>query len=286
MLLPVAVAKTKSSRRRTNQRAERRLSLTSTETVREPFVIPTRWLNTGIGVFLLPVAWIFSQTFFYAFSRATLEHGLWASEEFWFFALGATLWVLWFFGSIWALGEPRPLRAYVFGHELTHAVWVWLMGGRVTAFKVEREGGYILTDKHNFFIALAPYFYPIYSLAVILIYGGLSIFYDCIHGNVTFAGMTSIQWLFLILGATWSFHMSFTCWMIPKGQSDLTYHGVFFSLVIIYIMNLLVLSLVLIVSAPEIGWGSYARELLGNAEDFSTAVWDIFEQLIHSVKSF
>src|SRR6476646_4520188 len=69
-----------------------------------------------------------------------------------------------------------PIVLYVFGHELTHALWVWLMGGRVSRFKVGREGGHILTDKNNFLIALSPYFFPLYSILVIALYGALSLF--------------------------------------------------------------------------------------------------------------
>jgi len=238
-----------------------------------PRVIPRRWLNTVFGVFLLPVALLLTQTFFGAFSRATVEHGFWATDEFWFFALGAALWTLWFFGSIWSMGVPRPLRAYVFGHELTHAIWVWMWGGKVSRFEVSRDGGYIVTDTHNFWIALAPYFYPLYSLALIVLYGVASLFYDLPHLGATFLLMTPLQWLFLLLGASWAFHLSFTLWMIPKGQSDLSSHGNFFSLVIIYLMNLLVLALFLIVAAPEISFASFGRELWANAEDLSAAVW-------------
>lgn len=262
-----------------NQKARRRLLLSpAADTFREPYTIPTRWLNAVIGVFLLVPAGILTQTFFTAFSRATLEHGFWATEEFWFFGLGAVLWTLWFFGSIWALGEPRPLRAYVFGHELTHAVWVWLMGGRVSHFEVRRDGGHILTDTHNFWIALAPYFYPIYSIAVIAFYGAVSIFYDLTVAKMQLLWMTPIQWLFLALGATWAFHMSFTCWMIPKGQSDLTYHGTFFSLVVIYLVNLALLAVFLILAAPEMSWSSFGEELLANTEDFSSYVWRSLQQ--------
>jgi hypothetical protein len=235
--------------------------------------IPRRWLNTVIGLFLLPVAGLCTQTFFSAFSRATVEHAFWSSEEFWFFALGAALWTLWFFGSIWSLGEPRPLRAYVFGHELTHAIWVWAWGGKVSRFEVTRDGGHILTDTHNFWIALAPYFYPLYSLVVVFIYGVASLFYNVAGATDTLLFMTPLQWLFLLLGATWAFHLSFTIWMIPKGQSDLAYHGTFFSLVIIYHMNVLILALFLIVVAPEISFASFSRELLQNGEDFSATVW-------------
>ncbi len=242
----------------------------------EAYAIPTWWLNTAIGIFLLPIAGLLTQTFFTAFSRATVDHGFWATEEFWFFALGAVLWVLWFLGSIWALGEPRPIRAYVFAHELTHAVWVWLMGGEVVKFEVGRDGGYILTDTHNFWIALAPYFYPLYSIVVIVIYGVASFFYDLGGASVSLHSMTPLQWLFLALGATWAFHLSFTCWMIPKGQSDLTSHGTFFSLVVIYLMNLLLLVFFLVMAAPEVSWASFGQELQKHAEDFSSAVWTGF----------
>ncbi len=243
-------------------------------------MIPQRWLNAVVGLFLLPLAWLLTKTFFGAFSLATVEPGSWATDEFWFFGLGAALWVLWFFGSIWSLGEPRPLRAYVFGHEFTHVIWVWLCNGKVSAFQVGRDGGYIITDTHNFWIALAPYFYPLYSLVVLLIYGGASLFYDVPHTTETFLLMTPLQWLFLLLGATWAFHLSFTCWMIPKGQSDLTYHGTFFSLVVIYLMNLLILALFLILVAPEISFAAFGHELLRNAEDFSEAVWHGVRRLL------
>src|SRR5438128_10387677 len=83
---------------------------------------------------------------------------LWAGEEFWFFSLGAVLWLIAFFGL------PRPILIYVFGHELSHALWVWLMGGRVSRFRVGRDGGHVVTNKANFWISRAPYLIWIYSI--------------------------------------------------------------------------------------------------------------------------
>ena len=40
-------------------------------------------------------------------------------------------------------------------------LWVLLMGGRVSRFRVGRDGGHIVTDRNNFWIALAPYFFPL-----------------------------------------------------------------------------------------------------------------------------
>jgi len=219
--------------------------------------IPARWLNTLLGLLLLPLAFVLSRTFFSLFARETLHHRYWATEEFWFFALGALLWLIAFAG----LPRGAATVAYVWGHELTHAVWVWLWGGRVSELRVHREGGHILTNKSNFLIALAPYFYPIYSVAVVILYG-LGWFF----GDMT----PYTRWLFLALGFTWTFHLSFTLWMIPKGQSDLAAHGTFFSLVIIYLANLVILSALVILTAPSITLHGFVQEFFLNAARFSS----------------
>lgn len=273
-------------KRQPNRRSAQKIALRGRPVPTPPRMVPLRWIKFWIGLFLLPIAWILTETFFGAFSRATMKHGFWATEEFWFFGLGSILWALWFSGSIWTFGEPRPLRVYVFGHELTHAVWVWMMGGRVTEFEVSRNGGSILTDTDNVWVALSPYFYPIYSLGVVIIYGCASVFYDVAGARETFLGMNPLQWLFLLLGMTWSFHLSFTCWMIPKGQSDLTSQGTFFSLVFIYLMNVLVLAGFLIIAAPEIRFVAFGRELLENTENMAAAIVSLVEGLRPGAKSF
>ena len=259
------------------------------------------WLNTFIAVLLLPIAGIWTQTFFTIFSRETLHHGFWRTVEFFHFFLGADIAVLAFFGLrhsidytfLWrclvVLGRgflgiaylfglrgfflgvaersgltddvagrkrrPFLVLIYVFGHELTHAIWVWLMGGRVGKFRVGSRGGYITTDKQNFLISLAPYFYPIYSVAVVICFAIASLF--C---NVA----PHIRWLFFALGLTWAFHISFTIWMIPKGQSDLENHGNFFSWVIIYVMNLGVITGFMLITAPGVTFRGFARQFAHN----------------------
>jgi hypothetical protein len=223
--------------------------------VSDAWMIPTRWLKFIVAIFLLPVAAILTQTFFTIFARATVTHRLWAGEEFWFFSLGAILWLIAFFGL------PRPMVVYVFGHELTHALWVLLMGGRVSRFRVGREGGHIVTDRNNFWIALAPYFFPLYSLIVIAGYGILGLFV-----NVQPYG----RLLYALIGVTWAFHFTFTCWMIPKKQTDLTDHGTFFSLVVIYLMNLALLSVMLVLASSQITFVALGNEFALNAEKFAS----------------
>src|SRR6201987_4316838 len=228
-------------------------------------LVPTRWVKFVFALFLAPICAILTQTFFTAFARATVTQHLWTAEPFWFFSLGATLWLITF------IGLPRPIVLYVFGHELTHAVWVWLMGGRVSRFRVGRDGGHILTNRTNFWIALAPYFFPFYSILAITIYGLLSLFYNVqSYGRVLYA----------VIGVTWAFHFTFTCWMIPKNQTDLSDHGTFFSLVMIYLMNLLLLSVMLVLASPQISFAGFGRDLLSNIANFSHAIADLTSRVL------
>ena len=222
--------------------------------VKTEWAVPVRWLKQIVAVFLVPPAWIITRAFFSSFSTAALQHRFWASEEFWFFSLGTLLWVVTFFGL------PRPMLLYVFGHELTHVIWVWLMGGRVSQFRISRTGGYIVTDKTNFWIALAPYFFPIYSILVLLLYGGIGMFVDVEPYR---------RWLFGVVGFTWAFHVTFAIWMLWKGQTDLIEHGTFFSMMIIYLINFSVLSLMLIVASRDVTFLSFGKELLQGAMEFS-----------------
>ena len=235
-----------------------------------PLMVPTRWVKNIIALFLLPWCAILTQTFFTAFTRATIHQQLWTGAEFWFFSLGVVLWLIAFFGL------PRPLIIYVFGHELTHALWVWLMGGRVSKFRVSGDGGHIVTNRTNFLIALAPYFFPLYSVLGIAVYGIASLFF-----NVAAYG----QLLYATLGVTWAFHLTFTCWMIPKNQTDLSDHGTFFSLVFIYMMNLLLLSALLVIASPQITFASFGADLVGNLRSFSEWAGGLMNQFTRGAPS-
>jgi hypothetical protein len=53
------------------------------------------------------------------------------------------------------------------------------------------------------------------------------------------------------IGASWSFHMAWTIWMIPRDQPDLKDNGTFLSLVLIYFGNLVVLIGLLCFASPN-----------------------------------
>lgn len=222
-----------------------------------------RAYNTLIGLSLLPFAWIFTISLFVAFSQAQVSRGgvpVWMTHEFITFGAGAVLWIAWFFFSIWVWGEPRPLRVYVWGHEMMHAIWAKMFGGKIKEFEGwNREGGYIVTDKYNFWIALVPYLYPFYSVPVLAAWGVGIWFWDLWNYR---------EWFFGMLGLTWMFHLSFTVWMMPKGQTDFAGPGRLFSFVWIYLINVLLIAGFLISIAPEVSWMDYIQTCGKKALEF------------------
>jgi hypothetical protein len=127
-----------------------------------------------------------------------------------------------------------------------------------------------VTNRNNFWIALAPYFFPLYSILAIAAFGVLSLFLNMQpYGRLLYAA----------IGATWSFHFTFTCWMIPKNQTDLSDHGTFFSLVVIYLMNLLLLSVLLVLASPQITFAAFGADLLTNISNFAQRIVEFGERL-------
>jgi hypothetical protein len=265
----------RSSRRRKSERGTR-LNTTLAAPAEATVMVPVRWVKFVIGLFLLPLCYVLTAAFFSALidaftSQAAGRPHFWATPEFWFFTLGLVCWLIIYFGL------PKPLIVYVFGHELTHALMVKIMGGRVSEFQVGSDGGYIVSSKINTWIALAPYFVPIYSVFVIIVYGIVSAFYDLQPHAELATGI-----LYGLLGLTWAFHATFTVSMIPRGQTDLAYGGTFFSLTVIYLMNLLVLSLLLVLATPYVSFASFGRELLAHAATFASEAAKFLDLLLRS----
>jgi hypothetical protein len=127
---------------------------------------------------------------------------------------------------------PKPMWIYVFGHELTHALWTWLFGGEVKRMKVTSKGGHVLISKTNFLIALAPYFFPLYAVMVIALFALGNLFWNW-HGYLV--------WFHLLLGAAYGFHVTLTFHVLQTRQSDITGQGYLFSAVVIFLGNVVVL---------------------------------------------
>lgn len=131
----------------------------------------------------------------------------------------------------------KPIFIHVMGHELTHAFWAVVLGGKIKSLLVSQEGGQVTISKTNFFIALAPYFFPIYTFILLPIY--------------LIAAKPFHTILAFLLGFTLAFHVALTLHSLKDEQSDIRQVGMVFSFPFIYVMNILVLVIVLSVVAPE-----------------------------------
>ncbi len=232
-------------------------SLYTTLTGVEPGHVPKKWVKFLAGAFLLLPGWVLTLAFFHTLARTAGSGELLGSPEFLWFAGGAAL-------GVGAYFSIKPLVwLYVIGHELTHAALVWLHGGKVHDFHVAATGGHIVTDKTNTLIVLGPYFVPFYTVLWIGSYAtarlalGLPAWPELFQGGI---------------GATWAFHLAFTVAMIVRGQPDLEYGGVFFSLVLIYLLNLALICAMLVALSPAMDWAGFARELFRQAQEVSSQI--------------
>ena len=142
------------------------------------------------------------------------------------FLAGAACWVVIYFLL------PKPMWVYVFGHELTHALWTWLFGGRVKKFKATASGGHVVVSKSNTLIALAPYFFPLYVVILVIVFAS---------GHLIWNWKGYLPWFHLLIGAAYAFHVSLTWHILKHRQTDITDQGYLFSAVIIFLGNIIVL---------------------------------------------
>lgn len=154
---------------------------------------------------------------------------------------------------------PKPMWIYVLGHELTHAVWAWLFGGQVKKIKVTSSGGHVLITKTNFLIALAPYFFPLYAVLVVVIFA---------IGHIIWNWRPFLAIFDLFLGAAYAFHVTLTAHILKTRQSDITDQGYLFSAVVIFLGNIsvLLLGIPLLAAKVDVGrafvwWFECTREV-------------------------
>ena len=173
-----------------------------------------KWAKLFIAVLLTPLC-IGAVSALVRVVRATS-----GADHFWVaFGGGAACWLVVF------LLLPRPMLLYVFGHELTHALWTWLFGGRVTKFKASARGGQVVVSKSNFLIVLAPYFFPLYAVLVVAVFA---------LGQLSLDWPRQPVWFHLLLGAAYSFHLTLTLHILQTRQTDITSQGWLFSAVVIF----------------------------------------------------
>lgn len=179
----------------------------------------------ALGVALIP--WCVGAT--WALAGVVRASG--SAATFWVALLGgAASWVVIF------LLLPKPLWLYVVGHELTHALWAWMFGGRVKALRATSEGGHVVVTRSNTLILLAPYFFPLYAVLWAALWG---------LGTWAFRSEGLRPWFHYGLGFTYAFHVTLTAFILRIRQPDIAAEGWFLSAVVIWLGNVLVLLLTL-----------------------------------------
>jgi len=164
-------------------------------------------------------------------------------------------WIGIFCYGIFQIAFYKPLRTYVFGHELSHAIAGILSGARIKKFNVGKESGSVVLTKDNIWITLAPYFFPIYTVALIIIYVLAGWFVDI---------RLYYPYFLFFAGLTIAFHVALTVYILSIGQPDLKVYGVFFSYVAMIAVNTAVFSLLMAFAFPhEIG----LMELMGQMKE-------------------
>ena len=203
-----------------------------------------RLLRLAAGLLLLPVCVAVTMTLLGTL-RGIADNSVLLSPQTLWLCGGFFLWL-----AVWFL-LPQPIQAYVMGHELTHALWGLLFGARVQDLSVSARGGSVRVSRSNLLITLAPYFFPFYTVAVLLLMAALGLLVNPLP--------YPMLWLFLV-GLTWGFHVCFTVQSLMIRQPDIQEHGRVFSWVLIYIFNLAGVGL-WVVCATEAEAGAFARAL-------------------------
>ncbi|MGN0832086.1 MAG: hypothetical protein ACI4RD_00375 [Kiritimatiellia bacterium] len=218
------------------------------------------FLRLLLGFALLPMCWGVSRAFLDAIVLAAGATG-WLSAEALSLLGGVAA-----FAFAW-MALSHPVRMYVLGHELTHALWGLLFGAWPSDLRVGTSGGSVRLTKSNVLITLAPYFFPFYTFVVI------------VAALVTYAFFRPLPylplWMFLI-GFTWSFHVLFTLETLTRRQPDVKLYGRIFSWALIFLVNVAIVLVWLATMTPltfaELG-GILANRVIAAYTGIAVFAW-------------
>ena len=165
---------------------------------------------------------------------------------------------------IWVTA-PHPVKTYVLGHELTHALWGMLFLARPHDVRVTARGGSVKLSKTNVFITLAPYFFPFYTFIVIVV----ALVVRLCMGTLPCLPI----WMFFV-GLTWAFHFLFTLETLAQHQPDVKMYGRLFSWLFIYLANVLQLAVFLALTTA-LTFSDLARLTVGRVVGVHRFLFDL-----------
>jgi hypothetical protein len=218
-----------------------------------------------VGLLLIPLGMALSMTFWRALVILAQSPTRLPLLPAFACVAGIAIWAI-----IW-LFLPPMTRTYVLGHELTHALWTVLFGGKATGLKVTDRGGSVRVSKNNAWITLSPYFFPLYTFVVALLWLLSVWLFPAIQPYVPIF----VFWI----GLTWSFHLTFTLRFLAYNQPDIREHGRLFSYTLIYSLNLLSIGAAL-VAVSSWSFPEAATDVLINLHRLAAAAHIFYEWLL------
>ncbi|MBO4288192.1 MAG: hypothetical protein J5985_08535 [Kiritimatiellae bacterium] len=205
-----------------------------------------RFLRLLLGILLLPLCFSVTWATLDTIARLPSQQGIFSPQLLWI-AGGFLCWIV-----CWIVFR-HPTGVYVFGHEMTHAVFGWLFFAKVSNLRVTTRGGSVMLSKDNILITLAPYFFPFYTMLLLLVRWIVSLFCNPVPCPEV--------WLFLT-GFTWAFHLCFTIHSLCLSQPDCQQYGYLLSYVFIYLMNILGVGLWIVLATDDLSVKLYGKILL------------------------
>ena len=203
-------------------------------------VLPSFWVSSllfFLGFIIFPITIVLARTLWAAEAELGSRSILGLSSTSGMFLIGFLLFALIY------IAFQIPSMPYVFGHELTHAIFGLARGAGVSKLRVREEEGSVNVTEGGILVLLSPYFFPLYSIVLLLVFGAVSLI-------TPLQGAVACKIVAGLVGLTWSFHFCFTINAMLQRQSDLEVYGFFFSFSFILMMNLLGLCLIFVALSP------------------------------------
>lgn len=213
-----------------------------------------RFARFVAAVLCFPLVWSLCRTFFDSFFIASgKSEGLFPPNALALF-LGMAAFLI-----VRAVA-PDPVRLYVLGHELTHALWGLAFGAKVSKLKVGVKGGSVQLTKSNVWITLAPYFFPFWTVVVV----ALALLVRLVMHFASPASPFPATWAWMfMIGFTWCLHLCFTIRSLMQTQPDVEEYGRVFSWTLILACNMIG-AILWIICTTDVSFGAVASRLAAN----------------------
>ncbi len=219
-----------------------------------------RALRFLIGLLLLPVIWAIVVT-----AKVIMSGFFVGSFPYLSWSLLALMAGYFVFLLIFLFFKIPPV-IYVFGHELTHALWGLMTFSKIGKIKVSSKGGSCVVSNPGIMTTLAPYFVPFYLVVLVAIRLIVGLIWDMSEYELWWLGG---------IGFTYGFHLTFTVKALTEvAQSDIAEYGKFFSCVLIILLNLFILEIGLAVNA-SVSFMWYFSNLFENIIMTYREIWEL-----------